>query len=106
MGHGAYGASKLALNTWSFWLAEQLRGHVTVNCVDPGTVHTKLLFTGWGDVSYAAMRTDVGAQLCALPTTCALLSPPRSLQTRCMSALTRRKLMMSTGRQQTPRWTP
>jgi NAD(P)-dependent dehydrogenase (short-subunit alcohol dehydrogenase family) len=57
---------------WSYALAERLKGRVTVNCVDPGTVTTKLLFAGWGDVSYAAMRADVSnpAQSIAEPGFC------------------------------------
>lgn len=58
-GHAAYGNSKLGVNMWSYMLAERLRAAgspVTVNCVDPGTVSTKLLYAGWGDVSYVALQ--------------------------------------------------
>ena len=60
-GHAAYGNSKLALNMWSYRLAEKLKSigsSVTVNCVDPGTVSTKLLYAGWGDVSYVALPAE------------------------------------------------
>jgi NAD(P)-dependent dehydrogenase (short-subunit alcohol dehydrogenase family) len=73
-GHAAYGASKLALNMWSYRLAGLVKGQgVTVNCVDPGTVNTKLLHHGWGDVAYCALRADVScgvsAQSCLSDTT-------------------------------------
>eukprot|EP00887_Chlorella_sp_A99_P005749 scaffold1.g5749.t1 len=46
-GHAAYGASKLALNMWSYLLSEKLAAagapHSVV-CVDPGCVSTKILF--------------------------------------------------------------
>ena len=53
VGHAAYGVSKLGLNIWSYKLAEMLTAAgspVTVNCVDPGTVATKLLYSGWGEI--------------------------------------------------------
>lgn len=59
-GHAAYGMSKLAVNMWSYKLADDLKAagsHVTVNCVDPGTVGTKLLYAGWGE-----MCADVALQ--------------------------------------------
>jgi len=60
-GHAAYGNSNLALNMWSYRLADKLKStgsSVTVNCVDPGTVSTKLLYAGWGDVSYVALPAE------------------------------------------------
>jgi NAD(P)-dependent dehydrogenase (short-subunit alcohol dehydrogenase family) len=60
-GHAAYGNSKLALNMTSYSLAENLKAtgsSVTVNCIDPGTVSTKLLHAGWGDVSYVALPAE------------------------------------------------
>jgi NAD(P)-dependent dehydrogenase (short-subunit alcohol dehydrogenase family) len=60
-GHAAYGNSKLALNMTSYKLAEKLKATgspVTVNCIDPGTVSTKLLHAGWGDVSYVALPAE------------------------------------------------
>lgn len=60
-GHAAYGNSKLALNMWSYRLADKLTeigSPVTVNCIDPGTVSTKLLYAGWGDVSYVALPAE------------------------------------------------
>lgn len=48
-GHAAYGTSKLALALYSVELAERLRGRgVTVNCLHPGGVNTKLLRAGFG----------------------------------------------------------
>lgn len=59
MGHAAYGMSKLAGNMWSYRLAKLLaRRQLPVLCVDPGTVSTKLLYAGWGDVSYAALPAE------------------------------------------------
>lgn len=53
-GHAAYGASKLALNMWSYLLSEKLAAagapHSVV-CVDPGCVSTKILFQGWGEIA-------------------------------------------------------
>ena len=50
----AYSASKLALNMWSYYLAHRMqkagRHLPTVLAVDPGTVATKLLLAGWGEV--------------------------------------------------------
>ena len=60
-GHAAYGISKSALNVWGYHLADVLRdrgSRVTVNAVDPGTVSTKLLYAGWGDVSYVALQPE------------------------------------------------
>ena len=48
-GHEAYGTSKLATNMWSYLLADKLAAagsSVSVTCVDPGTVATKILFQG------------------------------------------------------------
>lgn len=60
MGHAAYGMSKLAGNMWSYRLAKLLATtrHLPVICVDPGTVNTKLLYAGWGDVAYAALPAE------------------------------------------------
>jgi len=49
--HSAYGLSKLASVCFTYDLARKLKGHpsgVTVNCLDPGTVNTKMLLAGWG----------------------------------------------------------
>lgn len=60
-GHAAYGVSKLALNMWSYYLSrklEQSGSQLVVHCVDPGTVSTKLLYAGWGEVSHVALPVD------------------------------------------------
>jgi NAD(P)-dependent dehydrogenase (short-subunit alcohol dehydrogenase family) len=60
-GHAAYGVSKLGLNMWSYHLSSFLQTagkSISVNCVDPGTVSTKLLFAGWGEVSYVALSVE------------------------------------------------
>ena len=48
-GHKAYAQSKLANIMFTFYLAEKLadRG-ITVNCLHPGVIGTKLLHAGWG----------------------------------------------------------
>ena len=48
-GHDAYALSKLAMQMFTKDLAEiaKPRG-ITVNCLDPGTVNSKLLDAGWG----------------------------------------------------------
>lgn len=49
-GHAAYASSKLAMTLYTFELAERLRDvGITVNCVHPGGVRTKLLRAGYGD---------------------------------------------------------
>jgi len=48
-GINAYKQSKLSNVLFTFELAERLKGSgVTVNCLHPGVVATKLLDTGWG----------------------------------------------------------
>lgn len=48
-GNLAYGLSKLANILFTFYLAEHLKGSaVTVNCLHPGVISTKLLHAGWG----------------------------------------------------------
>ena len=48
-GHEAYAQSKLANILFTFRLAEKLTGSsVTVNCLHPGVINTKLLQAGWG----------------------------------------------------------
>ncbi|KAK9815792.1 hypothetical protein WJX72_009527 [[Myrmecia] bisecta] len=49
--HNAYSLSKLATMLFTAELANQLKQankNITVNCLDPGTVNTKMLYTGWG----------------------------------------------------------
>ena len=60
-GHAAYNASKLAVTMWSYRLAKQLKeagSPVTVSCVDPGTVNTKLLYNGWGSIAHVALPLE------------------------------------------------
>lgn len=48
-GHDAYGLSKLCNVLFTYDLAERLKGTgVTVNCLHPGVIGTKLLRGGWG----------------------------------------------------------
>ncbi|HWQ20411.1 MAG TPA: SDR family oxidoreductase [Methanotrichaceae archaeon] len=48
-GYNAYALSKLALILFTYSLAEKLRGTgVTVNCLHPGVINTKLLRAGFG----------------------------------------------------------
>lgn len=67
LGHAAYGISKLALNMWSYALADKLvqaGSEVVVNTVDPGTVSTKLLYAGWGEISHVALKAEVSSAGC------------------------------------------
>ncbi|KAL4451580.1 hypothetical protein ABPG75_007242 [Micractinium tetrahymenae] len=51
--HGAYALSKLADILFTYELADRLRAAgspLTANCLDPGTVNTKMLFAGWGPI--------------------------------------------------------
>ena len=48
-GYEAYSVSKLANILFSFRLAQKLSGSgITVNCLHPGVISTKLLHAGWG----------------------------------------------------------
>ena len=48
-GYEAYAQSKLANILFTFRLAEKLKDEgITVNCLHPGVINTKLLQTGWG----------------------------------------------------------
>ena len=70
--HGAYSNSKLCNIMFNHELHERLQGvfpRPTVNALDPGTVNTKMLITGWGrigievadanDETYLATSPDV-----------------------------------------------
>ena len=49
--HNSYSLSKLAMQLYTFRLAELVKASgskVTVNTCDPGTVNTKMLYAGWG----------------------------------------------------------
>ena len=47
--HNAYSLSKLAMMMITAEQAERLgQNPPTVNCLDPGTVNTKMLIAGWG----------------------------------------------------------
>ncbi len=53
--HSSYSLSKLADIMLSFSLAERLAAaekgpQITCNCLDPGTVNTKMLYAGWGPI--------------------------------------------------------
>jgi len=73
-GYGAYALSKAANILFTYELAERLEGSgVTVNCLHPGVINTKLLREGFGGMSgaplkegaatsvYLASAPDVGA---------------------------------------------
>lgn len=48
-GHRAYSLSKLCVIYFTFELSERLKGrNITVNCLHPGVINTKLLRAGWG----------------------------------------------------------
>jgi len=48
-GYEAYSLSKLANILFTFELSERLKGYnITVNCLHPGVINTKLLREGWG----------------------------------------------------------
>lgn len=47
--HDSYSLSKLASPMFTFELAELMKPKgIVVNCLDPGTVNTKMLLAGWG----------------------------------------------------------
>lgn len=50
--HGSYALSKIAMMAFTAKLAKRLQKHggPTVNCLDPGTVNTKMLYAGWGQI--------------------------------------------------------
>ena len=108
MGHAAYGSSKLALNMWSYQLAERLKAAgsgVSVVCVDPGTVATKLLYEGWGEISHdIATKAEVSKGLTDEACLEVLLTLRSALLSRPLIHTRRRT--MSSGRRQTLLWPP
>ena len=48
--HNSYSLSKLAMMLFTAELAarKEGRGAASINCLDPGTVNTKMLYAGWG----------------------------------------------------------
>ena len=47
--HNSYSLSKLASQFFTRDLASIVQGRgLTANCLDPGTVNTKMLYAGWG----------------------------------------------------------
>lgn len=47
--HSSYSLSKLASQFFTKDLSERVKSRgLTANCLDPGTVNTKMLFAGWG----------------------------------------------------------
>ncbi len=50
-GHRAYSLSKLCNILFTFELSEKLKDkNITVNCLHPGVINTKLLRAGWGGI--------------------------------------------------------
>lgn len=59
--HGAYSLSKLADMLFTFGLAARLQAAgspLTCNCLDPGTVNTKMLLAGWGPIGMRLQDAD------------------------------------------------
>ena len=48
--HNSYSLSKLAMMLFTAELVsrKQGQGAPSINCLDPGTVNTKMLYAGWG----------------------------------------------------------
>ena len=47
--HHSYSLSKLASQFFTKDLADRVKSRgITANCLDPGTVNTKMLYAGWG----------------------------------------------------------
>ncbi|HEX9829636.1 MAG TPA: SDR family oxidoreductase [Bacteroidota bacterium] len=56
-GYGAYSLSKLANILFTYELAERLNGRgITVNCLHPGVISTKLLHTGFGGFGGSSVK--------------------------------------------------
>lgn len=65
--HAAYSLSKLAEQLFTIELARRLQAAgspVTCNCLDPGTVNTKMLLAGWGPCGIALKVCRRQAQGC------------------------------------------
>lgn len=59
--HGAYSLSKLADILFTYELSARLQAAgspVTCNCLDPGTVNTKMLLAGWGPCGIPVKDAD------------------------------------------------
>lgn len=62
-GHRAYGLSKLCIIYFTFELSERLKGkNITVNCLHPGVINTKLLRAGWGYGRFFSRDAASGAK--------------------------------------------
>lgn len=62
-GHRAYSLSKLCVIYFTFELSERLKSeNITVNCLHPGVINTKLLRAGWGGFGkFFSMGINEGA---------------------------------------------
>ncbi|MCL4322366.1 MAG: SDR family oxidoreductase [Deltaproteobacteria bacterium] len=62
-GHKAYSLSKLCVIYFTFELSERLKDkNITVNCLHPGVINTKLLRAGWGGFGkFFSRGADEGA---------------------------------------------
>lgn len=58
--HAAYSNSKLCNIVFNHELAGRLQGlsSATINCLDPGTVNTKMLLEGWGSIGIPVRDAD------------------------------------------------
>ena len=87
--HGSYALSKIAMMAFTAKLAKRLQkqGGPTVNCLDPGTVSTKMLLAGWGDCGMPVSVSPLGPPLdpltppyfCCDPQSAVYLSPERKM---------------------------
>mmetsp|Transcript_49938 Transcript_49938/g.159821 ORF Transcript_49938/g.159821 Transcript_49938/m.159821 type:complete len:165 (-) Transcript_49938:1265-1759(-) len=67
--HMAYSMTKLANAMFTYDLARILEGTgVTCNCLDPGTVNTKMLLSGWGPCGIEVGSADNEFNLATSPT--------------------------------------
>eukprot|EP00210_Caulerpa_lentillifera_P006609 g6314.t1 len=58
--YSAYSLSKLCVQLMTFHMAKKLKGvmPITVNTLDPGTVNTKMLYSGWGPIGIGVDEAD------------------------------------------------